>query len=288
MVALYNLLYLYISRWPKLDTSGFSKWLLLAQIPLDIFVFTVIIHSSGGVTGPVFVLYFLYVFVGLAILPARGTYFRRLFLSALLRCVGSIRDYVAKCYHLCRCCRRSTRQLCLPGLLSDRRRDPLHHRVHRQLLRRIAQTRREHDPPAAGRNQRPLHSNPKCFGHRQHRRGRPHNPACVQWSWIAPAPAPSCSSTKWVRAWSSPSKGCRLTSCITIRRVSATIAHPVISRLLADRKGVYVPNLDDDPRTQKLRSIFPRHARSTPLRFSTKRISSAPLNLSWTALTRCP
>jgi diguanylate cyclase (GGDEF)-like protein len=74
-VALYNLFYLYISRRPKLDTHGFSKWLLLAQIPLDIFVFTVIIHSSGGVTGPVFVLYFLYVFVGLAILPARGTYF---------------------------------------------------------------------------------------------------------------------------------------------------------------------------------------------------------------------
>lgn len=75
VVALYNLLYLYISRWPKLDANGFAKWLLLAQIPLDIFVFTVIIHSSGGVTGPVFVLYFLYVFVGLAILPARGTYF---------------------------------------------------------------------------------------------------------------------------------------------------------------------------------------------------------------------
>jgi diguanylate cyclase (GGDEF)-like protein len=85
VVALYNLIYMYISRHPRLDSSRFSRWLILAQIPLDIFVFTVIIHSSGGVTGPVFVLYFLYVFVGLAILPARGTYFVACF-SAL--CYG--------------------------------------------------------------------------------------------------------------------------------------------------------------------------------------------------------
>ena len=76
---------MYISRHPRLDSSRFSRWLILAQIPLDILVFTVIIHSSGGVTGPVFVLYFLYVFVGLAILPARGTYFVACF-SAL--CYG--------------------------------------------------------------------------------------------------------------------------------------------------------------------------------------------------------
>lgn len=87
VVALYNLIYLYLSRRPKLDTSHLSRWLILAQIPLDIFVFTVIIHSSGGVTGPAFVLYFLYVFAGLAILPARGTYFLACF-SAF--CYGAL------------------------------------------------------------------------------------------------------------------------------------------------------------------------------------------------------
>jgi diguanylate cyclase (GGDEF)-like protein len=74
-VALLNLLYLAVSAQPTLNLSAVGQWLRYAQIPLDLFVFTAIVHFSGGVTGPVFVLYFLYIFVGLAILPPAGAYF---------------------------------------------------------------------------------------------------------------------------------------------------------------------------------------------------------------------
>lgn len=75
LVALYNTVYLVASRRPNFGVSRASQWMILAQIPLDILLFSAIILWSGGVTGPVFVLYFLYIFVGLAILPSKGTYF---------------------------------------------------------------------------------------------------------------------------------------------------------------------------------------------------------------------
>ena len=76
LVAAYNLFYLYlsISQRQALGKSRFLSALRLAQIPIDLLVFTAIIHFSGGVKGPVFVLYFLYIFVGLAILPPSGAY----------------------------------------------------------------------------------------------------------------------------------------------------------------------------------------------------------------------
>jgi diguanylate cyclase (GGDEF)-like protein len=74
VVAAYNLVYLLISRRPDFGKTGASYLAILAQVPIDLLVFTIIIDHSGGVTGPVFVLYFLYIFVGLAILPPTGAY----------------------------------------------------------------------------------------------------------------------------------------------------------------------------------------------------------------------
>jgi diguanylate cyclase (GGDEF)-like protein len=74
LVAAYNVFYLVITRQPGFGATRASRSISLAQIPLDLFVFTAIVHFSGGVTGPVFVLYFLYIFVGLAILPPAGAY----------------------------------------------------------------------------------------------------------------------------------------------------------------------------------------------------------------------
>ncbi len=74
-VTAYNTAYLLGSRMPEFGRTRVTYWLILAQVPLDILVFTAIVRWSGGVTGPVFVLYFLYIFVGLAILPPKGTYF---------------------------------------------------------------------------------------------------------------------------------------------------------------------------------------------------------------------
>jgi diguanylate cyclase (GGDEF)-like protein len=69
-VAAYNLFYWLLIRRPEPPSMASTT----AQIPLDLLVFTAIVHFSGGVTGPVFVLYFLYIFVGLAILPPAGSY----------------------------------------------------------------------------------------------------------------------------------------------------------------------------------------------------------------------
>jgi diguanylate cyclase (GGDEF)-like protein len=74
VVAAYNLFYLFACRLADFGMSSGSYVAILAQVPIDLFVFTVIIDKSGGVTGPVFVLYFLYIFVGLAILPPAGAY----------------------------------------------------------------------------------------------------------------------------------------------------------------------------------------------------------------------
>lgn len=75
VVGILNLLYLVATWQPGLSASNLGQSLRYAQIPLDLLVFTAIVHFSGGVTGPVFVLYFLYIFVGLAILPPVGAYF---------------------------------------------------------------------------------------------------------------------------------------------------------------------------------------------------------------------
>lgn len=73
--ATLNVIYSAVSRQPTLSAGHSSHWLRLAQIPLDLLVFTAIVHLTGGVMGPVFVLYFLYIFVGLAILPPLGAYY---------------------------------------------------------------------------------------------------------------------------------------------------------------------------------------------------------------------
>jgi diguanylate cyclase (GGDEF)-like protein len=69
-VAAYNIFYFLLTRRPEPPSLAVTT----VQIPLDLIVFTAIVHFSGGVTGPVFVLYFLYIFVGLAILPPTGSY----------------------------------------------------------------------------------------------------------------------------------------------------------------------------------------------------------------------
>ncbi|MDQ6693816.1 MAG: sensor domain-containing diguanylate cyclase [Chloroflexota bacterium] len=73
-VALYNLYYLLITRQPDMRLTRLTPFARYVQIPVDLVVFTAIVHFSGGVTGPVFVLYFLYIFVGLSILPPSGAY----------------------------------------------------------------------------------------------------------------------------------------------------------------------------------------------------------------------
>ncbi|MEO8287184.1 MAG: diguanylate cyclase [Chloroflexota bacterium] len=74
VVAAYNLFYLLASRRPDFGKTRGSYYAILAEVPIDLCIFTIIVHFSGGVTGPVFVLYFLYIFVGLAILPPSGAY----------------------------------------------------------------------------------------------------------------------------------------------------------------------------------------------------------------------
>jgi diguanylate cyclase (GGDEF)-like protein len=74
-VALLNVCYLVATWQPSFTNTNLGQALRFAQIPVDLLVFTIIVHFSGGVTGPVFVLYFLYLFVGLAILPPSGAYF---------------------------------------------------------------------------------------------------------------------------------------------------------------------------------------------------------------------
>lgn len=74
LVLLYNLYYLYALRQPDFGQTALTKLVRYAQVPVDLLVFTVLVHFLGGITSPVFVLYFLYVFVGLAILPPSGAY----------------------------------------------------------------------------------------------------------------------------------------------------------------------------------------------------------------------
>jgi len=74
IVAAYNIFYLFATRRPDFGQTPFTSFLRIIQIPVDLAVFTAIVHFSGGVTGPVFVLYFLYIFVGLTILPPSGAY----------------------------------------------------------------------------------------------------------------------------------------------------------------------------------------------------------------------
>ena len=75
MVALLNVCYLVATSQPSFTTTNLGQILRFAQVPIDLLIFTIVVHFSGGVTGPVFVLYFLYIFVGLAIIPPTGAYF---------------------------------------------------------------------------------------------------------------------------------------------------------------------------------------------------------------------
>ena len=74
LVLAYNCFYLYTANHSQFSLSGLPTLVRYAQVPVDLAVFTLLIHFRGGYTGPVFVLYFLYVFVGLAILPPSGAY----------------------------------------------------------------------------------------------------------------------------------------------------------------------------------------------------------------------
>lgn len=74
-VALLNVCYWIASSQPSFTATNLGQILRFAQIPIDLLIFTIIVHFSGGVTGPVFLLYFLYIFVGLAILPPSGAYY---------------------------------------------------------------------------------------------------------------------------------------------------------------------------------------------------------------------
>jgi hypothetical protein len=61
VVAAYNIFYLFATRRSDFGRTRRTSLLRLVQIPVDLVVFTAIVHFSGGVTGPVFVLYFLYI-----------------------------------------------------------------------------------------------------------------------------------------------------------------------------------------------------------------------------------
>ncbi|MDQ3928330.1 MAG: GAF domain-containing protein, partial [Chloroflexota bacterium] len=74
-VALLNVCYLVATWQPSFTTTSLGQVLRYAQVPVDLLIFTIIVHFSGGVTGPVFVLYFLYIFVGLAVIPPTGAYY---------------------------------------------------------------------------------------------------------------------------------------------------------------------------------------------------------------------
>ncbi|HUP27349.1 MAG TPA: diguanylate cyclase [Chloroflexia bacterium] len=87
IVTAYNFLYLLATRQNTFGRTPFSNLVWFAQIPVDLVIFTVIIHYSGGVTGPVFVLYFLYIFVGLAILPPSGAY---IVAGTAIACYGAL------------------------------------------------------------------------------------------------------------------------------------------------------------------------------------------------------
>jgi diguanylate cyclase (GGDEF)-like protein len=70
----YNCLYLVASKQPDYGQSNLTTLIRYGQVPVDLLVLTVLVHSTGGVSGPMFVLYFAYILVGLAILPPSGAY----------------------------------------------------------------------------------------------------------------------------------------------------------------------------------------------------------------------
>src|SRR5205823_2948569 len=70
----YNFLYLVASKQPDYGQSNLTTLIRYGQVPIDLLVLTVLVHSTGGVSGPMFVLYFAYILVGLAILPPSGAY----------------------------------------------------------------------------------------------------------------------------------------------------------------------------------------------------------------------
>src|SRR6476659_3774719 len=74
LVLVYNFLCFFASRSPSFGHSSLTTLVRYGQVPVDLLVFTALVHLLGGVTSPVFVLYFVYILVGLAILPPSGAY----------------------------------------------------------------------------------------------------------------------------------------------------------------------------------------------------------------------
>ena len=66
LVLVYNFLYFFASKRPSFGQSGLTTLIRYGQVPVDLLVFTALVHLVGGVTAPVFVLYFAYMLVGLA------------------------------------------------------------------------------------------------------------------------------------------------------------------------------------------------------------------------------
>ena len=74
LVIGYNLYFFMAARRADFGETGTTNLVRYLQVPLDLVVFTLLLHLQGGVTSPVFSLYFVYVFIGLAILPPSGAY----------------------------------------------------------------------------------------------------------------------------------------------------------------------------------------------------------------------
>ena len=74
LVALINGAVLYTTRKSGPLEGRIPNIVRYGLVPVDIVLFTILLHLSGGITSPVFVLYFLYVFIGLATLPPSGAY----------------------------------------------------------------------------------------------------------------------------------------------------------------------------------------------------------------------
>ncbi len=73
-VFAYNLFYYWIVKQFGSGREQVERTVRYGQVILDLVVITSLLHYSGGITSPVFVLYFLYVFVALAIMPPSGAY----------------------------------------------------------------------------------------------------------------------------------------------------------------------------------------------------------------------
>lgn len=95
IVACYNLGFWLVSRQPGFAKSGAINVVRYGQVPVDLLVITALLHFSGGITAPVFILYFVYVFVSLAVLPPSGAYWVSLTAAV---CYGTLAIAEARSY----------------------------------------------------------------------------------------------------------------------------------------------------------------------------------------------